>query len=85
MEEVLYDMEAFVLRRGLARATEVRHRNAATAAAPQLGDMEEVAPAGPAAAAVEEVAEPAVRSGARLAVGARPVFVFSEGFVRRGF
>lgn len=56
MEEALYEMEAFVLRRGLARATDVRVRNAAAAAAAAdpLGDT-------------EEVAQPAVRSSARQA------------------
>lgn len=62
MEEALHDTEAFVLRRELARATDVRRRNAtAAAAAARLGAMEEVAPAGPAAAAAAAAeAEPAV-------------------------
>lgn len=49
MEEALHDIEAFVMRRGLVRATSVRRRNASASTQPH--DLEEVAPANPAAVA----------------------------------
>lgn len=59
MEEALYDMEAFILRQGLARAADVRRGNMAAAAAAPPGSAEETAPG--ATAAATEIAKRAVR------------------------